>query len=52
VPLKLYFNDRGIAPSSSIATATGRKKLHDKRETVEEARLGPPESQAASAIEG
>ena len=31
VPLRLYFNDRGIA-KVAIAEATG-KKLHDKRET-------------------
>ncbi|MFC6489395.1 SsrA-binding protein SmpB [Nitratireductor sp. GCM10026969] len=32
VPLKLYFNDRGIA-KLQLATARG-KKLHDKRETM------------------
>jgi SsrA-binding protein len=31
VPLKLYFNDRGIA-KLQIALAKG-KKLHDKRQT-------------------
>ncbi len=31
VPLKLYFNDRGVA-KVEIALARG-KKIHDKRET-------------------
>lgn len=34
VPLKLYFNERGVA-KLLLATARG-KKLHDKRETMKE----------------
>ena len=44
VPLKLYFNERGMA-KVEIALAQG-KKLHDKRETREEARLGAGEGPA------
>ena len=34
VPLKLYFNNRGLA-KLSLALARG-KKLHDKRQTLKE----------------
>jgi SsrA-binding protein len=34
IPLKLYFNERGIA-KLTVAVATG-KKMHDKRESIRE----------------
>ena len=49
MPLKLYFNPRGIA-KVELGVAKG-KKLHDKRETSEAARLGPRQG-AADAREG
>ena len=41
VPLEMYFNAKGVA-KLKLGLAEG-KKLHDKRETREEARLEPPE---------
>ena len=49
VPLKLYFNEKGRA-KVEIALAKG-KKLHDKRETLEEALLGA-RARPADAAEG
>ena len=46
VPLRIYFNDRGRA-KVELAVARG-KKLHDKRETNEEARLGPGKGPVAA----